>query len=234
MVTTASATRTCTIPNLPLGKTDRTISFWYYHTTFSPITSYASFNYGGSSQYNTFGFFLNSTSVNFQGFSYDQSFTNGTTNPYQWYHAVVVFESENAKIYVNGVLKGTIARPLINTTLTSFKIGAFAGAIDDLKIYDRALKQADISSLYTNNTLSSSDFAQKNLKVSLYPNPVRDILNIETDTEIKSVEIYNLQGQKIKTALSKQVNVSDLSAGIYMVRLEDTNNAVETKRIVKE
>ena len=54
------------------------------------------------------------------------------------------------------------------------------------------------------------------------------------DTEIKSVEIYNLQGQKIKTALSKQVNVSDLSAGIYMVRMEDTNNAVETKKIVKQ
>lgn len=84
------------------------------------------------------------------------------------------------------------------------------------------------------STLSSQDFNQNNLKVALYPNPVRDMLNIELENEIKSVEIYNLQGQKIKTALSKQVNVSDLSAGIYMVRIEDTNNAVETKRIVKE
>ena len=70
MVTTASATRTCTIPNLPLGVTDRTISLWYYHTTFSPITSYASFAYGGNAQYNTFGFYLNATEVNFQGFDY--------------------------------------------------------------------------------------------------------------------------------------------------------------------
>lgn len=70
--------------------------------------------------------------------------------------------------------------------------------------------------------------------MKVYPNPVNDILNIETETDIKSVEIYNLQGQKIKTVLSKQLNVSDLAAGIYMVRVEDTNNAVQTKKIVKQ
>lgn len=232
LVTTASATRVCNIPNLPLGKTDRTISFWYYHTTFSPITSYASFGYGASSQYNTFGFYLNATSVNFQGYSYDQSFSNGTTNPYQWYHAVVVFEADNVKIYLNGVLKGTAARPLVNTTLTSFRIGAFTGAVDDLKIYDRALKQADISSLYSNNTLSGTDFNYNNLKVTLYPNPVQDILNVETDLEIASVEIYNLHGQKVVQSNQKVVMVSDLASGIYLVKIEDVNKNVSTKKIV--
>ncbi|WP_250592833.1 LamG-like jellyroll fold domain-containing protein [Flavobacterium luminosum] len=234
LVTTASATRTCNIPNLPLGKTDRTISFWYYHTTFSPITSYASFNYGASSQYNMFGFYLNSSSVNFQGFSYDQSFANGTTNPYQWYHAVVVFEADNAKIYINGVIKGTVARPLINTTLTTFKIGAFAGAVDDLKIYDRALKQADITSLYNNNTLSSSDFNQNNLKAAMYPNPVQDILNIDIENEIKSVEIYNIQGQRVMQSNSKQIETASLNSGIYMVRIEDTNGGIATQKLIKK
>jgi len=234
LVTTASATRTCTIPNLPLGKTDRTISFWYYHTTFSPITSYASLGYGATTQYNTFGFYLNASSVNFSGSSYDASFVNGTTNPYQWYHAVLVFESDNVKIYINGVIKGTMSRPLVNTTLTSFRINAFAGAIDDLKIYDRALKQADITSLYNNNTLSTSDFNQNNLKVALYPNPVQDILNVQMGDEIKSVAIYNLQGQKVLESNQKQINISNLHSGVYMVRIEDENSGVATKRIIKE
>jgi Concanavalin A-like lectin/glucanases superfamily/Secretion system C-terminal sorting domain/Purple acid Phosphatase, N-terminal domain len=157
MVTTSLATRVCTIPNLPLGKTDRTVSFWYYHNTF-PLSTYASFNYGASSQYNTFGFFLNATTVNFQGFSYDQSFANGTTTTQTWYHAVIIFEGENAKIIINGVLKGTVARPLLNTTLTSFKIGAFDGAIDDLKIYDRALSPAEISALYSKPAISVTTY----------------------------------------------------------------------------
>ncbi|MEN9489432.1 MAG: putative adhesin, partial [Bacteroidota bacterium] len=149
MVTTASATRTCTIPNLPLGKTDRTISFWCNHSTFSPITSFASFGYGASSQYNTFGFYLGSSSVNFQGFSYDQSFTTGAIAPFTWYFIAVVFENDNAKIFINGQYFGPVARPLLNTTLTSFKIGAFEGAVDDLKIYDRALSHPEILGLYS-------------------------------------------------------------------------------------
>jgi hypothetical protein len=114
-------------------------------------------------------------------------------------------------------------------------------SLDKFFIYSKALTKKEINVIKDQHErvftlpLAVADFnSQNNLEVSLYPNPVRDILNIETDTEIKSVDIYNLQGQKIKTALSKQVNVSDLSAGIYMVRIEDTNNAVETKRIVKE
>ncbi|SFB04259.1 Por secretion system C-terminal sorting domain-containing protein [Flavobacterium swingsii] len=149
MVTTASATRTCTIPNLPLGKTDRTISFWCNHSTFSPITSFASFGYGASSQYNTFGFYLGSSSVNFQGFSYDQPFTTGAIAPFTWYFIAVVFENDNAKIFINGQYFGPVARPLLNTTLTSFRIGAFEGAVDDLKIYDRALSHPEILGLYS-------------------------------------------------------------------------------------
>jgi hypothetical protein len=233
MVTTASALRQCTIPNLPIAKRDRTISFWYKNTTFFPTTSFGSVYYGGAGQYNLFALYTAATTMTFSGATYDQSWTYNI-NPEQWYHIVLVLDNGDIKVYVNSNLFAATPKPLLNTLLSSFKIGAFAGAIDDLKIYDRALKQADISSLYTNNTLSSSDFSQNKLKVVLYPNPVRDILNIETGTEIKSVEVYNLQGQKVKTALSKQVNVSDLASGIYMVRMKDENNAVETKRIVKE
>jgi hypothetical protein len=57
----------------------------------------------GTSQYNAFGFYMNANSVSFSGASYDASFPNGTTNPYQWYHAALVFEADNVKIYINGV-----------------------------------------------------------------------------------------------------------------------------------
>jgi hypothetical protein len=96
------------------------------------------------------------------------------------------------------------------------------------------LTDVEISNLFTNNTLSSADIAQNNLKMALHPNPVNDILTIETETEIKSVGIYNLQGQLVKTAYAKQINVSELSSGIYMVRIEGSINAVETKKIVKQ
>ena len=101
-----------------------------------------------------------------------------------------------------------------------------------MKIYNYALSAAEVSSLYTSNTLSSSDFSQNNLEVALYPNPVRDVLNIETNLDIQSVEIYNIQGQKVLSSNQKQINVSDLAAGMYMVRIQDAENNIATKKIV--
>jgi alpha-tubulin suppressor-like RCC1 family protein len=66
----------------------------------------------------------------------------------------------------------------------------------------------------------------------VFPNPVRDVLNIETDLDIQSVEIYNIQGQKVLSSNQKQINVSDLAAGIYMVQIQDIENNIATKKVV--
>ena len=110
--------------------------------------------------------------------------------------------------------------------------GSFNGAIDDLKIYNYALSTTEISNLYTNNTLSTSDFNPNNLEVVLYPNPVRDILNIEIENDIQSIEIYNIQGQKVLTSNQNQINVSGLATGMYVVRIQDAENNISTKKIV--
>ena len=52
--------------------------------------------------------------------------------------------------------------------------------------------------------------------------------------KVKSIEIYNIQGQKVKAANQKQINVSDLEAGMYMIKIQDTDNAVSTKKFVKQ
>jgi hypothetical protein len=49
----------------------------------------------------------------------------------------------------------------------------------------------------------------------------------------KSVEIYSLQGQKVLSSNQKQVYVSTLSKGIYMMRVEDEDGAVATQKLVK-
>ena len=121
----------------------------------------------------------------------------------------------------------------MNTNNTFFRIGNFNGFVDDLKIYDRAISASEITNLYNSGTtLSSSNFSQNNLEVKLYPNPVRDILNIEIENDIQSIEIYNIQGQKVLSSNQKQINVSDLATGMYMVRIQDIDNNIATKKIV--
>ena len=67
----------------------------------------------------------------------------------------------------------------------------------------------------------------------MYPNPVNDVLNIEIENEIKSVEIYNIQGQKVLQSSNKQIETNSLNSGIYMVRVEDVNGAVATQKLMK-
>ncbi|WP_396156157.1 T9SS type A sorting domain-containing protein [Flavobacterium macrobrachii] len=69
-----------------------------------------------------------------------------------------------------------------------------------------------------------------NFKIS--PNPATDNFTIEMENEVKSVEIYSLQGHKVMTASSKEINVSILSKGIYLIRIEDSNNAIATQKLI--
>lgn len=82
-------------------------------------------------------------------------------------------------------------------------------------------------------TLSNQEFNQDNT-ISLFPNPSNDVLTIEMDSKLKSVEIFNLQGKKIRIYNTKQITVSDLSSGIYMVRVEDENGSASTQKLVKQ
>jgi alpha-tubulin suppressor-like RCC1 family protein len=80
--------------------------------------------------------------------------------------------------------------------------------------------------------LGNSEF-ELEAYISLYPNPVQDILYIELDSEINSVEIYNLQGQKVKAATVKQINVNDLKTGAYLIKIQNQDNQIVTKKFVK-
>ncbi len=229
------------ILDLPNGATPRTISLWIKPNAVNSdniVLTYGSA--GGNSVYGCS--FTNTTIYNYT-YSTNLPFTNATTVN-NWKHIVYTFDvNKLAKIYVNGVLgsQGTYNDWSTATQNTLYlgnsfgaATGAFDGAIDDFKIYNYAITAADVSSLFTNNTLSSQNFNQNNLEVSIYPNPANDVLNIEMANQVKSIEIYNIQGQKVKIANQKQINVSELSSGMYMIKIQDTDNAVSTKKFVKQ
>ncbi|MXV37633.1 T9SS type A sorting domain-containing protein [Flavobacteriaceae bacterium Ap0902] len=71
-------------------------------------------------------------------------------------------------------------------------------------------------------------------KVQLYPNPVHDVLNIVSGSEVKSVEVYTFLGQKmnLKNANSK-LDFSSLPSGVYIVKVE-TENGVTSHKVVKK
>src|SRR5690625_1670434 len=78
--------------------------------------------------------------------------------------------------------------------------------------------------------LSSFDFAY-------YPNPVKDVLNINSQKAVQSVEVYNLTGQRVMSESivnQGQIDVSKLTTGTYVFRVTLEDGQVETFKIVKK
>lgn len=74
-------------------------------------------------------------------------------------------------------------------------------------------------------------------KFTISPNPVRDILYIDNSSrfEIESIQVYDVMGRAVFRTdnLSKQLDVSSLKAGAYLIKIE-TDIGVVTKKIIKE
>lgn len=76
---------------------------------------------------------------------------------------------------------------------------------------------------------------QKN-KLVLYPNPARSFITIKYP-DIKQVIIYDIHGRALKyftytKTNMAQLNISGLNKGVYLVKIININNAVETQKIM--
>jgi hypothetical protein len=72
-------------------------------------------------------------------------------------------------------------------------------------------------------------------RTTIYPNPATNVLNVISEKEIRNVEIYNVQGQLVKS-ISDNVNsigISELNDGIYFVKIY-TENGTATHKFIKK
>ena len=85
------------------------------------------------------------------------------------------------------------------------------------------------------NTLNMNEVADN--QFFLYPNPVIDLLTIETPFDAYTVDIFNIQGQRIFSEAYQsnrtQIDYSTFSSGMYLVRLT-SESASKTFRVVKQ
>ena len=84
--------------------------------------------------------------------------------------------------------------------------------------------------------LSNKEFKADN-NFSFAPNPTNNFVNLSASKNIEKVEFYNLLGQNALSApvngLRKEVNISNLKSGIYLMKVT-IDNVVGTYKIIKE
>lgn len=149
-----------------------------------------------------------------------QTFVQGATI------ASLVISPSNVEWYASNANAITATNPLPNTTLL------VNGSIYYAVNISAACRSTPYAITATAVTLGTDNYSK--FDFSLYPNPTDNVLNIEMANKIKSVEIYNIRGQKVLLSNKKQINVSELKSGIYLIKIQDIENKIIAKKFVKQ
>lgn len=174
-----------------------------------------------------------------------QYYNNATTGT--WYHLAFVVNSTHAKCFVNGKLIDSLPN---NSFLKSgdgssvARLGSarnggyyFKGSMDEVKISNCALSNSEISKMYA----SIKDNYSKALFLNVYPNPANDKITVVTPKSSTNkggtVSVFTVDGQLViqqpTNSEKTELNISDLSSGVYIIKY---SNAINTAiaRIIKE
>jgi hypothetical protein len=72
---------------------------------------------------------------------------------------------------------------------------------------------------------------------SIYPNPAGVEINISSVSKINRYSIFDVEGPQLKSgiinSLSGNIDMTDLSAGIYVIECESVNGVIR-KKFIKE
>ncbi len=93
---------------------------------------------------------------------------------------------------------------------------------------------AEFTSIVFDNDVTGVT-TNKATEFSLYPNPARDFINIESPKTISSVAVMDITGKvviNVNNLKNNRINVSDLMPGVYMVSVKDNNDNVSTQRLI--
>jgi hypothetical protein len=81
---------------------------------------------------------------------------------------------------------------------------------------------------------TSSVIENDAISLSVYPNPMNDLLNIEVATQENYIlKMYTATGQQILNTTFKnkfQLNTNNYATGFYLLRIEDKNGNVQASR----
>lgn len=85
-------------------------------------------------------------------------------------------------------------------------------------------------------TLNNTGFTKDN-SVIVYPNPSNDFIQVKADTNIKQIELFDIQGRILETLTQNEnavkFNISNKTNGIYFLRIT-TQKGTKIEKIVKK
>lgn len=143
----------------------------------------------------------------------------------------IEFIFENINLVPNG--KGNVTFKI--KTFSTLAIGSSVTNKADIYFdYNFPIETNTATSIFqvlSNSILNQDDSA------GVYPNPSKDMLNIKSNSIIKSIEIYDVNGRIVQSKISnletESFDISNFTKGIYFVKIK-TEFGEKLEKIIKE
>lgn len=166
------------------------------------------------------GFIYIYPELNFGGFSYaEQKWQTNT-----WYNVRIEIKEETIRFFLdNELMLDAPNNSKVNINGMTLLHNNFGGDAyyDNIKINEAVLAVNSV----------------KKGKMSVYPNPVKDVLHVQLPAteKVATIAVHNLVGQKINAVDSAgEINVQNLKAGTYVITVTDTKGVSYSSKFVKQ
>lgn len=85
---------------------------------------------------------------------------------------------------------------------------------------------------------SFDDLSETEIALEVFPNPVQDAVNIKTSSQSGNIHIYNAQGKLVHQQITDgqqtiQIDMKQMTSGIYIVNFQSENGVIRTEKIIK-
>jgi hypothetical protein len=134
--------------------------------------------------------------------------------------------------YYNNFLKGDISGYCFgDKQINSADISELKKYLDEsiaFNCYQKWAADMDDNGIIDKNDLAElsgfSSVEKCDLTFNIYPNPASNILNIEAEKMINSIEIYDIKGKYLNSYQTNSIDVSDYTAGTYIIKINYTDS----------
>jgi hypothetical protein len=89
------------------------------------------------------------------------------------------------------------------------------------------------TTLYLNPALGLKENALASDNISVYPNPTKGLVTVNSTTAVKAITVYDTTGKQISASKTNTVDLSNQAKGVYLVQVQ-TENGSTTKKVMVE
>lgn len=213
------------------------ISFWLKIEGFLPVTGDVIYHGHPNGSVKNYNVEVNGGAT----ISYNNSPFNDGYISDEFSHYVVTYNRGEVELYLNGekdflTLTGMTLPAMADNYLVIGKMSDnFSGPsfdpayYDDIYVYNRVLTMDEILLLYGDVSVSSEEVIGSPFKLIQNNNVLRLTGNCI------GFQIFNLSGQLISSHQNKtDLDISNLSSGVYLLKIETENGGFETQKFVKK